>query len=111
MISRGDAARGAGKSTREKDRGFASWRFESYVSGAVRTFVRGGGRVCAVIYRSLDWRSEVKRFATEAEAATATEYAIMLAVLVLGSMAVIQSIGESFRGIYLVIASKIPEAR
>lgn len=78
---------------------------------SVRIVVRGGGRACAVDYRSSDWRRLVKRFAEEVEAASATEYAIMLAVLVLGSMAVIQSIGEGFRGVYLALAAKIPEVQ
>lgn len=34
----------------------------------------------------------------------------MLAVLVLGSMAIIRSIGSGFRGIYMTIASQIPDA-
>ncbi len=62
-------------------------------------------------YRLKWWRETLGRFAGEAEAVSATEYAILLAVLILGSMGVIQSIGQSFQGLYLVIAGKIPDVQ
>jgi Flp pilus assembly pilin Flp len=43
-------------------------------------------------------------------AATAAEYAILLALLILGSMGVIRSIGGGFRGLYLAICAAIPDA-
>jgi len=42
-----------------------------------------------------------------AEGATATEYAIMLALIVLGSMGVIGSIGSKFRVLYTMIAEAV----
>ncbi len=59
---------------------------------------------------STHWRSRLKTLLAGESGASATEYAILLAMLVLGSMGVIQSIGESFRGIYLAIAGKVPSA-
>lgn len=56
------------------------------------------------------WRNRVRAFGSDEDAASATEYAILLAVLVLGSMGIIRSIGEGFRNIYLNIAAKIPDA-
>jgi Flp pilus assembly pilin Flp len=41
---------------------------------------------------------------------SATEYAIMLAMLILGSVGIIRSVGEGFRGIYASIANRIPTA-
>ena len=49
-------------------------------------------------------------FARDEAGPSATEYAILLAVLILGSMGVIQSIGASFSDIYTAIAGKIPSA-
>lgn len=49
-------------------------------------------------------------FASQEDGPTATEYAIMLAVLILGSMGVIQSIGLKFQAIYMAIANQIPNA-
>ena len=50
----------------------------------------------------------IERFVLDDDGASATEYAILLGVLVLGAMASIQSIGTNFRGVYMAIASKIP---
>jgi Flp pilus assembly pilin Flp len=47
-------------------------------------------------------------FVREQRAVAATEYAILLALLVLGSMSLIMSIGQSFRGLYLAIAGALP---
>ncbi len=55
-------------------------------------------------------RHRGRAFFEDEAAASATEYAILLAMLVLGSVGVIKSIGTSFRGIYLAISAKIPEA-
>lgn len=61
-------------------------------------------------FQSFLRRHRGRSFLEDEAAVSATEYAILLAVLVVGSMAIIQSIGSSFRGIYLAIAAKIPEA-
>ena len=49
-------------------------------------------------------------FARDEAGPTATEYAILLALIVVGSLVIIQSIGESFRDIYTMIVAKIPGA-
>lgn len=46
----------------------------------------------------------------EEDGVSATEYAIMLALIVVVSMAVIQSIGSNFQRLYLTIANTIDEA-
>lgn len=56
------------------------------------------------------WLGKVFEFGRAEDAVSATEYAILLAVLILGSVGVIGSIGSSFRGIYVAIAAKIPDA-
>ena len=56
------------------------------------------------------WCERVTSFVREEDGPTATEYAIMLALLVLGAMATIQRIGESFQAIYLAIVEGVPEA-
>ncbi len=56
------------------------------------------------------WRGKVREFGEDEVAVSATEYAILLAVLILGSMGVIGSIGSRFRGLYLAIANQIPDA-
>lgn len=40
----------------------------------------------------------------------ASEYAILLSLLVLGSMTIIMSIGQSFQGLYTSIANALPAA-
>jgi Flp pilus assembly pilin Flp len=39
---------------------------------------------------------------------TSSEYAVMLAMIILVSMGIIGSIGDRFQGIYLAIAGRIP---
>jgi Flp pilus assembly pilin Flp len=63
-----------------------------------------------VSHQSFVWRHRGRAFLDEESGVSATEYAIVLAVLILGSFGVIRSIGSSFRNIYLAIAAKIPEA-
>lgn len=58
----------------------------------------------------INWRRRAREFAEQEDGPTASEYSILLAMLVLGSMVVIRSIGESFRGIYLAIAGTLPDA-
>lgn len=53
--------------------------------------------------------SEASRFAREQDAASATEYAILLAVLVLVAMATIRSIGEGIYRVYENIEGVMPE--
>lgn len=62
------------------------------------------------MHKSISWRHRGRMFVVDEAAVSATEYAILLAMLILGSVGVIKSIGSSFRNIYLVIAAKIPEA-
>ena len=57
----------------------------------------------------LQLKQKAHRFLWDAEAVSATEYAIMLALIVLGSMAVIQMIGEDFEVIYTNIDDSLPE--
>lgn len=47
------------------------------------------------------------RFAVEADAVAATEYAILLAVLVVVSAGTIRSIGEKFFNLYTAIANAV----
>jgi Flp pilus assembly pilin Flp len=63
-----------------------------------------------VIREPINWRHRALEFLVEDLGVSATEYAILLAVLILGSVGIIKSIGTSFRGIYLAISDKIPEA-
>ena len=49
-------------------------------------------------------------FVQSEDGPSATEYAVLLALLTLGAMATIQSVGNGFRNIYVVIAGKIPNA-
>ncbi len=46
-------------------------------------------------------------FAAESRAATATEYAIMLALIIVVSVGVIRSIGEKFYNLYTAIANAV----
>jgi Flp pilus assembly pilin Flp len=55
-------------------------------------------------------RIRATAFAREEDGPSATEYAILLAMIVLGTMGVIQSIGEDFHNIYMVIANSLPNA-
>lgn len=54
------------------------------------------------------WRRRLTAFAREQDGPSATEYAILLGLLVIGAMATIRSIGESFEAIYVAIAEEIP---
>lgn len=56
------------------------------------------------------YRVRAATFARDEDGPSATEYAILLAVLILGSMGVIQSIGEDFHNIYTTIANSLPNA-
>ncbi|MBN1343490.1 MAG: Flp family type IVb pilin [Phycisphaerae bacterium] len=49
-----------------------------------------------------------REFLVSEEGPSATEYAILLALIVLGSMATIQQIGESMQAIYEEIETAIP---
>jgi Flp pilus assembly pilin Flp len=59
--------------------------------------------------KPITWRHTAQPFFEEENGATATEYAILLALLVLGSMGIIRSIGLKFENLYLAIAAKIPD--
>jgi Flp pilus assembly pilin Flp len=50
------------------------------------------------------------RFLVEQNGPSATEYAIMLALIVVGSMSIIQMLGEDFEVIYDNINDSIDEA-
>jgi Flp pilus assembly pilin Flp len=50
-----------------------------------------------------------RRFAKDESGPTATEYAILLAVLILGSVGVIGAIGNKFAVLYTIIANAMPE--
>ena len=52
----------------------------------------------------------VGRLVTEEDGPTAAEYAIMLALIVLVSVATINAIGQKFYNLYAIIASGLPEA-
>jgi len=54
-------------------------------------------------------KRKVLSFMRGQEAVSATEYAIMLALIVLGSMAVIQMIGEDYEIIYTNIEDSLPD--
>ena len=53
---------------------------------------------------------EMRRFAREEDGPTATEYAIMLALIVLVAAAAIQGIGSRMTGIYDNINTVMPDA-
>lgn len=55
-------------------------------------------------------RHRVRSFLMDEDGPSATEYAILLALIILVSVVAIQSVGESFSGIYYAIADQIPEA-
>jgi pilus assembly protein Flp/PilA len=67
-------------------------------------------RVRAKVTQLLTAGRNAAAFIRDEDGPTATEYAVMLALIILGAMTIIQSIGEGFRGIYLSIATKIPSA-
>ncbi len=48
------------------------------------------------------------RFARAEEGPTATEYAILLAMIILVSVAMIGRVGESFARLYAIIADSVP---
>jgi pilus assembly protein Flp/PilA len=52
----------------------------------------------------------VKRFLAEENGPTAAEYAILLALLILGAMATIGNIGSSMQTIYSMIATSVDAA-
>ena len=56
-----------------------------------------------------NWRELLRAFVRSDSGPTATEYAVMLALIVLGSMGVIATIGHDFQDIYVAIADEIPE--
>lgn len=56
------------------------------------------------------WRGRLGAFVRDESGPSATEYAFLLALLILGSMVVLQSIGEDFQNLYTAIASKVPDA-
>lgn len=51
-----------------------------------------------------------KRFASDEQGPTAAEYAIILALIAVVSMATIGSIGSKFQVLYSTIAGAMPEA-
>ena len=51
---------------------------------------------------------EARRFLREEDGPSATEYAILLAVLVVVAMAAIQGIGSRMMGLYTAINSAVP---
>ena len=56
------------------------------------------------------FKCKMRQFLWSADAHAATEYAILLALLVLGSMAIIQQIGEDFFNIYTNVTDTIDES-
>jgi len=50
-----------------------------------------------------------RRFLREDHGPTATEYAILLALLILGSVGIIGSIGNKFAVLYTIISNALPE--
>lgn len=54
-------------------------------------------------------RHRVRSFLMDEDGPSATEYAILLALIILVSVAAIRSVGESFSNIYYAIATQIPE--
>jgi pilus assembly protein Flp/PilA len=53
-------------------------------------------------------RRLLMRFGGSEDGPTATEYAVMLALIIVVSVAVIQNIGESFLRLYTIIAGALP---
>ena len=53
--------------------------------------------------------AEVRRFLEDQSGSTATEYAIMLALIVLASAAAITSVGSGIMGLYTSINAAIPD--
>ncbi len=51
----------------------------------------------------------LRAFVRDEQGPTATEYAILLAVIILGAMGTILSIGEKFEVLYTIIADSLPE--
>jgi pilus assembly protein Flp/PilA len=60
--------------------------------------------------RNLTGVGLVKRFLAEENGPTAAEYAILLALLILGAMATIGNIGSSMQTIYSMIATSVDAA-
>lgn len=56
-----------------------------------------------------NWQQRFRAFGQEEEGVSGAEYAIMLALIVAGSLVIIRAIGDSFRGLYLAIAAAIPD--
>jgi Flp pilus assembly pilin Flp len=50
-----------------------------------------------------------RRFTTDESGPTATEYAILLALIILGSIGIIGSIGGKFAVLYSIITGALPE--
>lgn len=61
------------------------------------------------MYESADNPAVWRRFAAEDSAVSATEYAILLALLIIGSMSVIAGIGRHFSDIYVTITGQLPD--
>lgn len=53
-------------------------------------------------------RTFCHRLTTDESGPTAVEYAILLAVLILGSVGIISSIGASFANLYAIISAALP---
>lgn len=51
----------------------------------------------------------VSGWVRDEEGVSGTEYAIMLSLIVMGSMAIIGSIGEKFAVLYTIISDSLPE--
>jgi Flp pilus assembly pilin Flp len=54
-------------------------------------------------------RSTARRFLRDESGPTATEYAIMLAVIILGSIGVIGALGAKFDVLYTLISGALPD--
>jgi pilus assembly protein Flp/PilA len=57
----------------------------------------------------LDMKRLMARFARSEEGPTATEYAIMLALIVVVSISVVMSIGNRISGLYVIIEDAMPQ--
>lgn len=56
------------------------------------------------------FKFKTRQFLSSDDAHSATEYAILLALLILGSMSAIQQIGEDFFNIYNNVADTVADA-
>lgn len=54
-------------------------------------------------------RPLTRRFLVEEDGPTATEYAILLSLIIIGSIGIIGLLGESFATLYSVITAAMPE--